>query len=56
MELSKQRAAEIRQMLITRLSVDAAAHRGASAAAGKSRCRRTPDENRRVEVQWFTIE
>ncbi len=55
MELSKKRAAEIRQMLITRLSVDAARievlGRGWEEPASS-----TPDENRRVEVQWFTIE
>jgi NitT/TauT family transport system substrate-binding protein len=55
MELSKKRAAEIRQMLITRLNVDAARievlGRGWEEPASS-----TPDENRRVEVQWFTIE
>ncbi len=55
MELSKKRAAEIRQMLIARLSVDAARievlGRGWEEPASS-----TPDENRRVEVQWFTIE
>lgn len=55
MELSKKRAAEIRQMLITRLTVDAARievlGRGWEEPASS-----TPDENRRVEVQWFTIE
>ena len=56
MELSKQRAAEIRQMLITRL-IGRRRHASRwSAAAGRNRSRRPPDENRRVEVQWFTIE
>ena len=55
MELSKKRAAEIRQMLITRLSVDAARievlGRGWEEPVSPN-----SDENRRVEVQWFTIE
>jgi NitT/TauT family transport system substrate-binding protein len=55
MELSKKRAAEIRQMLITRLNVDAARievlGRGWEEPVSPN-----SDENRRVEVQWFTIE
>ena len=55
MELSKKRAAEIRQMLITRLNVDQARievlGRGWEEPVSPN-----PDENRRVEVQWFTIE
>jgi NitT/TauT family transport system substrate-binding protein len=55
MELSKRRAAEIKQMLITRLAVDAqrieVVGRGWEEPASTN-----PDENRRVEVQWFTIE
>jgi len=55
MELSKKRAAEIRQMLITRLTVDAARievlGRGWEEPVSPN-----SDENRRVEVQWFTIE
>ena len=55
MELSKKRAAEIRQMLISRLSVDAARievlGRGWEEPVSPN-----SDENRRVEVQWFTIE
>lgn len=56
MELSKRRAAEIKQMLTTRLSVDAqrieVVGRGWEEPVSSS----NPDENRRVEVQWFTIE
>ncbi len=55
MELSKRRAAEIRQMLITRLSVDQqrieVVGRGWEEPVSPN-----SDENRRVEVQWFTIE
>ncbi|MEX2660408.1 MAG: phosphate ABC transporter substrate-binding/OmpA family protein [Vicinamibacterales bacterium] len=55
MELSKNRAAEIRRLLIERFSVDPKrldiVGRGWEEPAG-------PDsaQNRRVEVQWFTIE
>lgn len=55
MELSKNRAAEIRRVLIERLAVEAArletVGRGWEEPAG-------PDAelNRRVEVQWFTVE
>lgn len=54
-ELSRNRAAEIRKLLIERFGVDAArldiVGRGWEEPAG-------PDsaQNRRVEVQWFTIE
>ena len=55
MELSKRRAAEIKQMLITRLNVDQqrieVLGRGWEEPVSSS-----SDENRRVEVQWFTIE
>ena len=55
MELSKRRAAEIKQMLTSRLSVDAqrieVVGRGWEEPVSS-----TSDENRRVEVQWFTIE
>jgi NitT/TauT family transport system substrate-binding protein len=55
MELSKRRAAEIKQMLITRLAVDAqrieVVGRGWEEPVSTN-----SDENRRVEVQWFTIE
>jgi NitT/TauT family transport system substrate-binding protein len=55
MELSKQRAGSIKQMLVSRLSVDPqrieVVGRGWEEPAGPN-----PDENRRVEVQWFTIE
>ena len=56
MELSKKRAGEIRQMLVRALQRRSEADRSASAAAGKSRPASNSDENRRVEVQWFTIE
>jgi NitT/TauT family transport system substrate-binding protein len=55
MELSKNRASEIRRLLIERFNVDAKrldiVGRGWEEPAG-------PDsaQNRRVEVQWFTIE
>jgi NitT/TauT family transport system substrate-binding protein len=56
MELSKRRAAEIKQMLTNRLSVDPqrieVVGRGWEEPVSSS----NPDENRRVEVQWFTIE
>jgi NitT/TauT family transport system substrate-binding protein len=55
MELSKNRAAEIRRLLIERYSVDAKrldiVGRGWEEPAGSD-----SDMNRRVEVQWFTIE
>jgi NitT/TauT family transport system substrate-binding protein len=55
MELSKRRAAEIKQMMVTRLSVDPqrieVVGRGWEEPVSSS-----SDENRRVEVQWFTIE
>jgi len=55
MELSKQRAGSIRQMLVSRLSVDPqrieVVGRGWEEPISSN-----SDENRRVEVQWFTIE
>jgi NitT/TauT family transport system substrate-binding protein len=55
MELSKNRAAEIRRLLIERYSIDAKrldiVGRGWEEPAGPD-----SDKNRRVEVQWFTIE
>jgi NitT/TauT family transport system substrate-binding protein len=55
MELSKQRAGSIRQMLISRLTVDPqrieVVGRGWEEPISSN-----SDENRRVEVQWFTIE
>jgi NitT/TauT family transport system substrate-binding protein len=55
MELSKNRAAEIRTMLIERHKIDPAridiVGRGWEEPAGPD-----SDQNRRVEVQWFTIE
>lgn len=55
MELSKNRAAEIRNVLIERLKVDPArletVGRGWEEPAGPD-----AEKNRRVEVQWFTIE
>ena len=55
MELSKNRAAEIRRLLIERFSIDAKrldiVGRGWEEPAGPD-----SDKNRRVEVQWFTIE
>jgi len=55
MELSKQRAGSIRQMLVSRLSVDPqrieVVGRGWEEPTSSN-----SDENRRVEVQWFTIE
>ena len=56
MELSKKRAAEIRQMLITRLTVDAARIEVVGRGWEEPVSSTTPEENRRVEVQWFTIE
>jgi NitT/TauT family transport system substrate-binding protein len=54
-ELSRNRAAEIRRLLIERLSIDAAridiVGRGWEEPAGTD-----SDRNRRVEVQWFTVE
>ena len=55
MELSKQRAASVRQMLISKLTVDA--QRIEVVGRGwEEPISAEPDENRRVEVQWFTIE
>jgi NitT/TauT family transport system substrate-binding protein len=55
MELSKNRAAEIRKLLIERYSVDAKrldiVGRGWEEPSGSDSA-----QNRRVEVQWFTIE
>jgi len=55
MELSKNRAAEIRRLLIERYTIDAKrldiVGRGWEEPAGPD-----SDKNRRVEVQWFTIE
>ena len=55
MELSKNRATEIRRTLVERLKVDAArletVGRGWEEPAGTD-----PEQNRRVEVQWFTVE
>jgi NitT/TauT family transport system substrate-binding protein len=55
MELSRQRAGSIKQMMVSRLNVDPqrieVVGRGwEEPVSGNS------DENRRVEVQWFTIE
>jgi NitT/TauT family transport system substrate-binding protein len=55
MELSKNRAAEIRKLLIDRYSIDSKridiVGRGWEEPAGPN-----SDLNRRVEVQWFTVE
>lgn len=55
MALSKERAAEIRRVLIERLKVDAGrletVGRGWEEPAGSD-----AEKNRRVEVQWFTVE
>jgi NitT/TauT family transport system substrate-binding protein len=55
MDLSKRRAAEIKRLLIERYSIDAqridVVGRGWEEPAGTN-----SDLNRRVEVQWFTIE
>jgi NitT/TauT family transport system substrate-binding protein len=55
MDLSKRRAAEIRRVLIERYTIDSArievVGRGWEEPAGPN-----SDLNRRVEVQWFTIE
>jgi NitT/TauT family transport system substrate-binding protein len=55
MDLSRRRAAEIKRMLIERLKVEAprieVVGRGWEEPVSQS-----SDENRRVEVQWFTIE
>jgi NitT/TauT family transport system substrate-binding protein len=55
MELSKNRAAEIKRVLIDRLKVEAArletVGRGWEEPSGTD-----AEQNRRVEVQWFTIE
>jgi NitT/TauT family transport system substrate-binding protein len=55
MELSRRRAAEIKRLMVERLKVDAArievVGRGWEEPVSSS-----SDENRRVEVQWFTVE
>jgi NitT/TauT family transport system substrate-binding protein len=55
MELSRRRAAEIKRLMVERLKVDAArievVGRGWEEPVSSN-----SDENRRVEVQWFTIE
>ncbi len=54
-ELSKQRAAEVKRVLVERLKLDPqrieAVGRGWDEPAGID-----PEKNRRVEVQWFTLE
>jgi NitT/TauT family transport system substrate-binding protein len=56
MELSKRRAGEIKQMLTTRLSVDPQRIEVVGRGWEEPLPGNSPDENRRVEVQWFTIE
>jgi NitT/TauT family transport system substrate-binding protein len=56
MELSKRRAGEIKQMLTTRLSVDPQRIEVVGRGWEEPLAGNSPDENRRVEVQWFTIE
>jgi NitT/TauT family transport system substrate-binding protein len=56
MELSKRRAGEIKQMLTTRLSVDPQRIEVVGRGWEEPLAGSSPDENRRVEVQWFTIE
>ena len=55
MELSKNRASEIKRVLTERLNVQAArletVGRGWEEPAGAD-----AEQNRRVEVQWFTVE
>ena len=55
MELSRRRAAEIKRLMVEHLKVDAqrieVVGRGWEEPVGSN-----SDENRRVEVQWFTIE
>ena len=55
LELSKQRAAEVKRVLIERLKLDPArveaVGRGWEEPIGTD-----PEKNRRVEVQWFTLE
>ena len=55
MELSKQRAAEVKKVLIDRLKLDPqrieAVGRGWEEPSGSD-----AEKNRRVEVQWFTLE
>jgi NitT/TauT family transport system substrate-binding protein len=54
-ELSRSRAAEIQKLLVTKLGVDGKrleiVGRGWEEPAGPD-----PEQNRRVEVQWFTLE
>lgn len=55
MDLSRRRAAEIKKMLVGRLNVDA--QRIEVVGRGwEEPISQNSDENRRVEVQWFTIE
>jgi NitT/TauT family transport system substrate-binding protein len=56
MELSKRRAGEIRQMMISRLSVDPQRIEVVGRGWEEPLPGGNADENRRVEVQWFTIE
>jgi NitT/TauT family transport system substrate-binding protein len=56
MELSKRRAAEIKGMLTSRLAVDPQRIEVVGRGWEEPLSSATPDENRRVEVQWFTIE
>ena len=55
MELSKNRAAEIRRLLVEKFSIDPKridiVGRGWEEPAGPN-----SDQNRRVEVHWFTLE
>ena len=55
MDLSRKRAAEIKRMLAEKLSVDG--QRIEIVGRGwEEPVSTNSDENRRVEVQWFTIE
>ncbi len=56
MELSKQRAAEVKKVLIERLKLDPQRLESVGRGWEEPTSSTDADKNRRVEVQWFTLE
>lgn len=56
MDLSKRRAAEIKNLLVTRQKIDPARLDTVGIGWQEPASKTNPDLNRRVEVQWFTLE
>jgi NitT/TauT family transport system substrate-binding protein len=55
-ELSNQRAEEVKRRIIEKYPPSPPTASKSSAAAGRNPPGKNPDLNRRVEVQWFTVE